>query len=425
MSSFIFKILQKDKHTRARLGKLKTPHGDIETPNFVPVGTQANVKGLSSDDLTQIGAQIMLSNTYHLNLRPGADTIEKLGGLGKFIGWIGPTMTDSGGFQVFSLGAALTKIKIKDKHGRKISKFSKSVFTNADDNLPVLPAITKTTQDKILNQLKAARVNEDGVWFYSHIDGKKLWFDSEISIKLQEQIGADLIVAFDDHESPLWDYELTKLSLERTSRWGIASLKFHKRSDQLMYGIVHGGHFEDLRKFSAQFTDKYFPAISIGGSYTSKEILYRVIDWCVPYFQEDKPRHQLGIGEIADIFEAVSRGMDLFDCVAPTRRARHGNIYICPENGGLKKNNYTMQITNTVYKNDPLPLDPDCRCFTCSNYSRAYIRHLFSANEILGLRLASYHNVYFIINLMKKIRESIGEGSFTQLKNKWMDNRDQ
>jgi queuine tRNA-ribosyltransferase/7-cyano-7-deazaguanine tRNA-ribosyltransferase len=370
--------------------------------------------------MEEIGVQMVFANTYHLYLRGKEDVVEKAGGIGRFMGWKGPTITDSGGFQVFSLGAAQRKVVLRDRQGRKLSKFSKSVFITPDVNMPVLPSITKTRQDKELNKLKAARVSEDGVWFYSHINGEKLWFDAELSIKLQEKLGADLIVAFDDHESPLWDYELTKLSLERTSRWGVESLRVHKRRDQLMYGVVHGGAFEDLRKFSAQFTDKYFPAVSIGGSYTSKEVLYSVLDWCVPYFQEDKPRHLLGIGEVADLFEGVCRGIDFFDCVAPTRRARHGNIYIKPASGGRPSGNFTFQITNARFSADISPLDPLCECYTCKNFSRAYIYHLFKAEEILGLRLATYHNVFFISDLMRQMREAIGEGRFLEMKSDWV-----
>lgn len=417
---FKFSLLYKDKKSKARAGILKTPHGDILTPHFNPVGTQATVKTLSSNDLHEIGAQIILGNTYHLALRPGTDVILKMGGLAKFQGWNGPTMTDSGGFQVFSLGVAQKKVTRTDPHGRKMSKFSKSVFLSPSDNQLQLPAITKTREEKQLNKLKRAKIEEDGVWFYSHIDGSKRWFDSEVSIKEQEKIGADFIVAFDDHESPLWDYDTTRVSLERTNRWALASIAAKKRQDQLMYGIVHGGHFEDLRKESARFTDKYFEAISIGGSYTSKFVLYHVLDWCVPYFQEDKPRHLLGIGEVQDIFEGVARGIDFFDCVAPTRRGRHGNLYISPENGGRKENNFTIQITNAKYTLDADPIDPGCECFTCQNYTRAYLRHLFVADELLAQRLGSYHNVYFIVNLTKRIRESILDESFQQLYTTWL-----
>jgi queuine tRNA-ribosyltransferase/7-cyano-7-deazaguanine tRNA-ribosyltransferase len=419
---FEFRILQKEKSSRARAGRLVTPHGEILTPSFNPVGTQATVKTLSSQDLHEIGAQVILGNTYHLNLRPGVDVVATMGGLASFQGWNGPTMTDSGGYQVFSLGVAQKKVAIKDRHGRKMSKFSKSVFLSPETlgAHNILPAVTKTTEERRLKKLREAKITEDGVWFYSHIDGSKHWFDADVSIAAQEKLGADLIVAFDDHESPLWDHETTAVSVERTNRWGLASLAAQKRDDQLMYGVVHGGWYEDLRKASAAFTDKYFPAVAIGGSYTSKDVLYAVLDWTVPFFQEDKPRHLLGIGEVQDLFEGVARGMDFFDCVAPTRRGRHGNLYISPKNGGRKENNFTMQITNEQYKLDSKPLDPGCECLTCQNYTRAYLRHLFVADEILAQRLGSYHNVYFIVNLMKQIRESILEGSFEQLRSEWI-----
>ncbi|MBI5045355.1 MAG: tRNA guanosine(34) transglycosylase Tgt [Candidatus Levybacteria bacterium] len=417
---FRFTILVKDRSSKARVGTLSTPHGDVLTPYFNPVGTQATVKTLSSQDLMSVGSQMILSNTYHLFLRPGVDVVEKLGGLGKFQGWDGPTMTDSGGFQVFSLGVAQKKVKVRDQQGRRLSKFSKSVFIQSADNQVLLPAVTKTREDKELNKLRAAKISEDGVWFYSHVDGSKHWFDADVSIRAQEKLGADLIVAFDDHESPLWDYQTTQISLERTNRWALASLAAQKRKDQLMYGVVHGGHYEDLRKASAQFVDKYFPAVSIGGSYTSKQVLYKTLDWCVPYFQDDKPRHLLGIGEVQDLFEGVARGIDFFDCVAPTRRGRHGNLYISPQNGGKKENNFTLQITNAKYTLDQDPIDPGCECMTCHNYTRAYLRHLFMADELLAQRLGSYHNVYFIVNLMNKIRESILDESFSHFKNDWI-----
>jgi tRNA-guanine transglycosylase len=286
--------------------------------------------------------------------------------------------------------------------------------------MPLLPSFTKTTEEKQKRKLKSALVTDDGVWFYSHLNGNKEWFDSEKSIKIQEKLGADLIVAFDDHESPLWDYETTKLSLERTSRWAISSLQTHTRKDQLMYGIVHGGHYEELRKFSAAFTNKYFKAISIGGSYTSKQVLFQMISSCVPLFDEDKPRHLLGIGEVEDLIEGVSRGMDFFDCVAPTRRARHGSLFISPKNGGRKENNFVVHITNQKFQTDPNPIDPGCECYTCQHFTRAYLHHLFVGEELLGLQLASYHNLYFITKLMANIRHALGEGSFHLLKDQWL-----
>lgn len=421
-SSFKFTILEKDKQTQARLGELRTTHGVIRTPAFVPVGTLASVKGITPEDLKHLGAQIVLSNTYHLHLRPGEDVIEKMGGLGKFMSWDGPTMTDSGGYQVFSLGVARRKVVLKDGSGKKLSKFSKSVFMNPADTTPLLPSVTRTTEEKQQRKFRAALVKDDGVWFYSHLNGDKEWFDSEKSIDIQEKLGADLIVAFDDHESPLWDYETTKLSLERTCRWAIRSLKAHKRKDQLMYGIVHGGRFDELRKFSAEFTNKYFDAVSIGGSYTSKEVLFQMVSECVPFFDEEKPRHLLGIGEIEDVFESVSRGMDFFDCVAPTRRARHGSLFIKPKNGGHKQNSFVFHITNKKYQTDPNPIDPGCECYVCQQFTRAYLHHLFAANELLAFQLATYHNLFFITLLMKRIRGALEEGSFHLLKAEWLDN---
>lgn len=347
MKKISFLIDKVSKNSKARAGILTTPHGEVHTPMFVPVGTQATVKTLTPHELKEMGCEIVLANTYHLHLRPGEDVVEKMGGLGKFMGWNSVTMTDSGGFQVFSLGVAQKKVVLKDMQGRKLSKFSKSVFSTPADFQLLLPSITKTHEEKQLKKIKSAKITEDGVWFYSHLNGKSEWFDAKVSIAIQEKLGADVIVAFDDHESPLWDWELTKISLERTKRWGLASLKEQTRQDQLMYGVVHGGKYEDLRKESAEFVNKHFQAISIGGAYSSKDILYKVLDWCVPYFDQNKPRHLLGIAEVQDLFEAVERGMDLFDCVAATRRGRHGNLYISPKQGGTKKNNFSLAMIKT------------------------------------------------------------------------------
>lgn len=420
MSTIKFVIEKKDLHSKARAGILTTPHGVIHTPIFIPVGTQATVKTLTPHDLKDMGAEILLSNTYHLHLRPGEEVIEKMGGLSKFMGWHGPTMTDSGGFQVFSLGAAQKKVELKDIHGRKLSKFSKSVFVNPADFQFSLPAITKTREEKELKKMKAAKVMEEGVKFYSHVDGHMEWFDSEKSIAIQEKLGADLIVAFDDHESPLWDYEMTKLSVERTNRWGLASLAAQTRDDQLMYGVVHGGHFPELRIASSQFVNKYFDAIAIGGSYSTKEILYNMVDTCTNYFDEEKPRHLLGIAEVEDLFRVVESGIDFFDCVAPTRRGRHGSLYISPKEGGCAAQNFILQIKNSKYVLDEKPIDSTCTCYTCRHYTRAYLSHLFRADELLGQRLGAVHNVHFIINLSKKIREAILEDRLTVLKREWL-----
>lgn len=436
-TTFTFTLHKTQKHSKARLGELKTPHGVIKTPNFNPVGTQATVKSLSSQDLKEIGAQIILSNGYHLHLRPGEDLVEKMGGLGKFMNWGGPTMTDSGGFQVFSLGAAhqakgkLTKFTSKvfvydDIHQPNIAyseqerKFRKKQLINidADETDDVDPFLIQGARKPM--KVKPAKIDEDGVTFYSHLNGEKRRLDPEISIRIQEKLGADLIVAFDDHESPMWDYAETKESLERTNRWGLESLQAHKRRDQLMYGVVHGGMFEDLRKESALFTDKHFNAIAIGGAYTSKEVLYNVLDWTLPLTTPEKPRHLLGIGEFVDMFEGVHRGVDFFDCVAPTRRGRHGNLYISPKSGGSVKNKFCLNIANAKFKDDPLPIDPACACNVCQNFTRSYIHHLFRAEELLGYRLASYHNVYFITKVMEKVREAIANDAFLVMKKEWI-----
>lgn len=415
-----FSIEHKDTNTKARAGVLETPHGQVHTPMFIPVGTQATVKTLTPEDLRGMGAEIVLANTYHLHLRPGEDVVDTMGGLAKFMSWHEPTMTDSGGFQVFSLGTA------QKSGNKKLGKFStNSVFIYDKDAAFVEDMDTSfmekvTSRPHFTSKIKPAKMDEEGVTFFSHLDGSQQRLDPKSSILMQEKIGADLIVAFDDHESPLWDYEETKRSLERTNRWGLKSLAAHTREDQLMYGVVHGGMFEDLRVESAKFTNEHFQAIAIGGSYSSKEKLYQVIRWTVPYFSENKPRHLLGIAEVPDLFEGVEHGMDFFDCVAATRRGRHGNIYISPKSGGTKKNNFTMSIGNSKFTTDPEPLDPTCFCYVCQHYSRAYIHHLYKADEILGKRLGTHHNVAFILNLVKQIREAILEDRFTELKQQWL-----
>lgn len=427
-----FQISNKDSKTKARLGKLSTPHGEVLTPTFNPVGTQATVKTLTPHDLKDIGVQMVLANTYHLMLRPGVETVEKIGGLHKFMNWEGPIMTDSGGYQVFSLGVAqegkekLTKFT-KEYHGyQEYQKYQgekkeKEILNQVQNDTKEMHSIEEVRMHKT-QRINPAVIDDDGVTFYSHLDGSKHRLDPKTSIEMQEKLGADLIVAFDDHESPLWDHAQTQFSLERSNRWGLESLKVHKRTDQLMYGVVHGGLFEDLRIESAQFTDKHFDAISIGGSYSTRERLYKVLEWTVPYFAENKPRHLLGIGEIVDMFEAVERGIDLFDCVAATRRARHGSVYISLKNGGsAKKNSFAMQLTNSAFTLDQNPIDPGCECYTCQHFTRSYLSHLFKADELLGHRLATYHNVYFLTHLMEQMRTAIGEGRFVELKKKWIE----
>lgn len=406
---FNFKIVTRDSKIKARVGRFTTPHGIIETPNFMPVATQGSVKSLDSEDLDGIGAQVLMTNTYHLHLRPGEDVVKGFGGLHSFMHWDKPLMTDSGGYQVFSLGVA--------QNGDESMSGRLGKFSSADHKTHEIERARLTkSRDQ---QMKLAKTDEYGVTFYSHIDGSKHRLDPEISIGIQEKLGADLIVAFDDHESPLWGYEQTKTFLERTHRWELASIQIQKRKDQFMYGVTHGGLFQDLREESALFVDKYFPGIAIGGSYSTKETLYRVIEWTLAQVSNDKPCHLLGISEIQDIFEAVERGVDLFDCVIPTRLSRMGFVFVSPSEGNVS-NRFRYDIQKMNWAKSKLPLDKKCRCKVCQSYTRGYIHHLFRARELLSYRLITYHNLYFFNTLMKEIRLSIELGKFSTLKNKWL-----
>lgn len=369
---------------KARVGELKTAHGVIDTPNFIPVGTQAAVKALSPKDLKEIGVQVVLGNTYHLMLRPSDKLIKKLGGIHSFMSWDGPIMTDSGGFQVFSLGVGL-------EHG--VGKLLKEDKRNEDKSDESRPRLNKIT--------------EEGVIFQSHLDGSKHILTPEKSIEIQQNLGSDLTVCFDDLESPKYSYEETLESLELTERWEL-------RSKKAFYGVTHGGIFQDLRERSAKFVDKHFNGIALGGAHKDRKTLYQVVEWTVENVSDEKPRHLLGIGEAEDLFECVSRGVDLFDCAAPTRRARHGSLYV----KGVK--GFTLDIKQEKNKGDLKPIDPKCLCYTCQNFSRAYLRHLYMAGELLYYNLASYHNIYFITNLMKQIREAINNNQFNKLKSSWI-----
>lgn len=389
-----FKIIKKKKPLEARAGIIKTSHGDILTPAFFPVGTQGSVKSLTPVQLKEIGIQGLLGNTYHLHLRPGEELISKFGGLTNWMDWGGPTMTDSGGFQVFSLGIGLEKPGVK---------FLKEDTLESEERKPRLNKIT-----------------EEGVTFQSHIDGSKHKLTPESSIEIQEKIGADLIISFDDLESPTFSFEETKKSLELTKRWELRSKKAHKNKSQILYGVTHGGQFKDLRIESAKFVDENFDAIALGGAHASKKNMYEVIEWTVANVSEEKPRHLLGIGEVDDIFEAVLRGIDTFDCVIPTRLGRMGHVFISPPNGSIR-NRFRYDITKSKYESDEKPIDPNCKCYVCTSFSRAYINHLFRSRELLGYTLASYHNVYFLNNLVGQIRESIIDKKFSSLKKKWID----
>lgn len=386
-----FKVIARDG--KARAGIIKTPHGDVLTPAFFPVGTKGTLKSMTGAQIREIKPQVVLGNTYHLMLQPGADLVEEMGGLSKMMDWNGPTFTDSGGFQVFSLGVGLEKPGVK---------FLKDEVAEVEEAKPRLN-----------------KISEEGVKFQSHIDGSSHMLSPESSIAIQEKLGADLIVAFDDLESPTYDEKKTLKSLELTERWLLRSINAQKGEDQLMYGVTHGGQFENLRKKSARFVNSNFDAIALGGAHRNKENLYEVIDWTVSELDEERPRHLLGIGEVDDIFEGVERGVDTFDCVIQTRLGRMGHVFVSPPLGNVK-NRFRFDITKSKFASDLSPIDPNCDCYVCKTHPRAYINHLFRAHELLAYTLASYHNVYFTVNLTNKIRESIVEGNFEKLKQSWL-----
>lgn len=396
MKNFEFKILKKDRKSKARVGVFKTPHGIIETPMYVPCGTQASVKSLTPEDLKEIGVQIFFGNTYHLHLRPGEKIVKKFCGLGKFMGWSGPTMTDSGGFQVFSLAGN----KRRDRY---------------DENDKDGPSLVKIT--------------ENGVKFRSHLDGSLHEFTPEESIRIQHKLGADLILAFDNCPSYPATKKQVEKAVEQTHKWAIRSLEYHRKekTNQFLYGIIQGGIFKDLRIESSKFIsglalkNEGFDGIAIGGVAVgeSKTEMINVLDWSIPYLPQEKPRHLLGVGEIDDVFEIIERGIDTFDCVIPTRLGRTGFVFVSPKEGNLK-NRFRIDIQKVKWQSSKLPLDQNCNCYVCQNFTRAYIHHLFRARELLAYRLATYHNLYFVINLTRKIRQAILEDKFSNLKKQWL-----
>jgi len=345
---------------RARLGSLSTPHGKIETPCFMPCGTKATVKTLDPEELKTLGCQILLGNTYHLMLRPGGDLVEKMGGLHKWMKWDRPILTDSGGFQVFSL-----------------------------------------------HQIR--KIQDDGVEFKSHINGDKIFLSPEKATQIQEQLGADIIMAFDECAPTGVDKNYTREATERTHRWLVRCMAAQTRKDQALFPIVQGGFFSDLRKESAEFAVQQNPVgIAIGGVSVgeSREEMHKVVEDVEPILPKDKPRYVMGVGEPLDLFNLVARGIDMFDCVLPTRLARHGSFW----------NIYGRQnINKSEYRTSELPLDQNCTCSTCSRFSTSYIRHLIIENEILGHRLMTIHNLHFLFEIMRNIRLAISEDRFAQL----------
>lgn len=390
-----FEIIKRQPNSLGRAGVIHTPHGDIETPAFVVVGTKGTVKSLKPEDMRDyVGNQVALANTYHLFLQPGDDVIKEAGGLHKFSNWNMPTITDSGGFQVFSLGAAF---------GKGVTKFAKGEAAEVNEKAGLNVYSKKFAEE----HGKLCVIDEEGVTFTSHIDGSMHRFTAERSIDVQHNIGADIIIAFDECTSPTAEKEYQQEAMERTHRWAKRSIMAHKQNyhalkKQGLYGVVQGGRHLDLRAESARvLSNMDFDGFGIGGSFSKADLgeAVRVVNEILP---EDKPRHLLGIGEPEDILEGVSLGCDTFDCVAPTRIARTGTIYE-RTNEGHKRTN----LFNTKYQRDFSKPDESCDCYVCTNYTKAYLAHLFRSQEMLGPHLASLHNLYFIVNFTKRLREDI------------------
>ncbi len=358
---FYLEILHVDKNCGARYGILHTPHGDVEVPMFMPVGTVGSVKTISPEELYDMHAGVVLANTYHLHLRPGEDIVDKAGGIQKFMNYNGPMLTDSGGFQVFSLA-------------------------------------------------KSRDIKEEGVTFKSHLNGDKIFFSPEIVMGIEEKIGADIAMSFDECIPYPATRKYAEESTFRTLRWAKRGKEAHKKEDQALFGIVQGGDFEDLRKMCAEELVKMdFDGYSIGGTSIGepKEVCFRMIDYAIKYLPEGKPRYLMGVGSLDYMLEGVAKGVDMMDCVLPTRIARHGT---------LMTHNGRVNIKNEKYKEDFTTLDSECDCYTCKNFTKAYLRHLYVADEAFGKRLLSIHNLRFLISIMEGAREAIKEDRFLEYK---------
>lgn len=395
-----FSITKKTPGLLARAGEIETPHGSIQTPAFIAVSTRATLKGIDAAEFAKLGVQGIIANGYHLYLSPGEKLVDRAGGVGKFMGFAGPTMTDSGGFQVFSLGVGF---------GKKISKFSKEQASPEE-------GVALFDEDLATSHGKLAVVDEDGVSFTSHVDGTLHRFTPERSIEIQQKLGADIIFAFDECTAPNAGREYQKEAMERTHAWARRSLAAHRQSfshnvTQGIYGIVQGGRFADLRIESAKMLASMdFDGYGIGGSF-SKHDLLGVLDKVNIHLPEEKPRHLLGIGEPEDLFIGVAAGIDTFDCVLPTRNGRGGTVYT---RGGK------INIENAQYKEDLSPIDAGCDCVVCVRYSKAYLGHLFRNREMLGPMLASMHNVRFLTKLAEDIRKSIIDGTFETFRDSFL-----
>ena len=373
------------------MGLLETSHGVVETPCLAPVATQAVVKTLTSEEVGQTKSQVLIANTFHLYLKPGEAIVKSAGGLHKFMNWPRPLMTDSGGFQVFSLGFG------RDFGTGKILKHNTNprIYANAANRQTI----------SVGQQPRLLKITDEGVFFTSPLDGRKIFLGPKESIKIQESLGADIIFAFDECTSPMADYDYTKKSLSKTHRWAVQCLKVKnsKLKTQSLFGIVQGGKFKDLRKESAQFIGSLpFDGFGIGGEFgDNKKIMVEMINWVIKELPEEKPRHLLGVGRLEDIAKIIKAGVDTFDCVAPTRFARHGAVFTSEGK---------LDFAKMKFLKDKSPLDKKCFCFACQNYRRNYISHLFRAGEITALKLLTFHNLYFFNNEIAKIREKIKKG---------------
>lgn len=381
-----FELQHIDKNTGARAGVIHTDHGDIETPIFMPVGTQATVKTLDSLDLKNLNAQIILGNNYHLHLRPGEDLIASQGGLHKFMNWDKPILTDSGGFQVFSLGS----------------------------------------QKQAKGQGGLTKIDDEGVTFSSHIDGSRHRFTPESAIETQHKIGADIIMAFDECTPDSSSFDYAKSAMERTHKWAKRCIDEHQKNssyhgyNQFLFGIIQGANYKELREESARAISTLpFDGIAIGGESIgyNMEATAQILDWVMPFIPKDKPHYAMGVGlDPSDLLTVVEHGVDMFDCVAPTRLARHGMLFTKQN----KQNKNRINIKNSEFKNDLRPIDENCDCPTCKNYTRSYLHHLFNAGEMTAMRLASIHNIYFLLDLMKQARQAILEDRFLDFKTQWL-----
>ena len=378
-----------------RSGVITTPHGTIRTPAFIPVGTKATVKTVLPESMQELGAQAVLANAYHLYLQPGADIVEAAGGLGAFMNWPGPTFTDSGGFQVLSLGVGFKKVLAMDVSGRTV-----------DD-------VVAPGKDRL------AHVDDDGVTFTSHLDGSRHRFTAEVSMQVQHALGADIIFAFDECTTLMNSREYQQLAMRRTLEWADRCITEHRRLTQVnddrpyqaLFGVIQGAQYEDLRRqAAAEIASLPFDGFGIGGA-IEKERMADIVRWVCEELPDDKPRHLLGIGEPADFFTAIAAGADTFDCVSPARVARNAALYTADG-----RFNVTASVNRRTFE----PIEPDCTCYTCQNYTRAYLHHAFKAKESIASTLATIHNQHFIVSLVDRIRRSIELGEFDELRTEFL-----